>query len=599
MILQSLSQLYERLKDDSDYKIPKVGYSYQQISFIIVLEADGVLFEIQDARVRDQKNNLRNTEIQVLGEAKPSGSGLNPCFLWDNSTYILGKITSENKDKKDDFSKKRFEAFKDKHLALESEIDDTSYSTVCRFLEKWNLEKTNQYSILDELKTGFGVFKILGEKKYVHEMPQIKKWWHNQNTKIDTTNNIKAKQCLVSGKNGSITRLHPKIKGVTGGQSSGAPLISFNEHAYESYGNNNAQGANAPISEKVAMHYGSALNALLKHPKHRFRISDTTIVFWTEKSTIVEGLFTELFNPSIHKNNAIQDKNQRNQIEKLLNAIRTGGEFNDFQEEIKTNFYILGLSPNAARIAIRFFHKSTIYALLQKLHLHQQCLTIIEEYPEATKKHSIDPKFPPIWMILKETARDSKDIPPLLGGGLMRAILEGSRYPEGLFASIIRRIHADRRINYIRAAMLKATLTRNHNYTITKMLDLNQTEPAYLLGRLFATLEKTQEDALNNLNAGLRDKYYSSASATPMTVFPRILRLYSHHLAKIKSIPIKIYLEKIVEEILSKFAASDGFPAQLNLQEQGLFAIGYYHQRRDFFTKKENKTDLEPPKDTN
>jgi CRISPR-associated protein Csd1 len=169
----------------------------------------------------------------------------------------------------------------------------------------------------------------------------------------------------------------------------------------------------------------------------------------------------------------------------------------------------------------------------------------------------------------------------------MRSILEKVNYPEGIYNAVLRRIRADRKINYYRAAILKGTLVRNHNQTIPIMLDTENKNQAYLLGRLFATLEKTQGDALGDLNAGLRDKYYSSASTTPASVFPRVLRTYQHHLSKLKG-GQKVNRDKLIQDIIAEF---DSFPNFLNLKEQGQFAIGYYHQRKDFFTKKETPSD--------
>jgi len=210
---------------------------------------------------------------------------------------------------------------------------------------------------------------------------------------------------------------------------------------------------------------------------------------------------------------------------------------------------------------------------------------MIREFTEVKGKRPPDPEFPAVWQVLRETARVSDEIPPLLGGALARAIVEGVEYPEALFSAVIRRIQADRSINYLRAATLKATLVRNHQLEIPTMLDPNQTEPAYRLGRLFSALEKTQEDALGGVNAGIRDRFYSAASATPASVFPRLLRTYQHHLAKLGG-GLKVRREQLIQEILDPIQE---FPPQLNLKRQGLFAIGYYQQRKDFFTKKETE----------
>ena len=216
---------------------------------------------------------------------------------------------------------------------------------------------------------------------------------------------------------------------------------------------------------------------------------------------------------------------------------------------------------------------------------HQRCIETVREFTAVNSKRPPDAEFPPVWQLLGQTARVSDEIPPLLGGALTRAIVTGSNYPEGLLTAVIRRIHADRQISYLRAALIKAVLVRNHQQTIPVMLDTDQTDPAYLLGRLFSALEKTQEEAQPGINATIRDRFYSSASATPSSVFPRLLRTYQHHLAKLNS-GAKITREKAVQDILAPIESS-GFPAQLSLKAQGIFAIGYYHQRKAFFTKKE------------
>jgi CRISPR-associated protein Csd1 len=585
MILQSLNDLYTRLSEDLTYEIAPPGFSPQKISFRIVIKPDGSLVNIDDARKPDEKKKLQNDVMLVPGEAKPPGAGINPCFLWDNQTYLLGR---QPEDKPDGFGQKRFEAFRKRHLDLETTISTVEFSAVCRFLEQWSPEKIPEFPNLSELGTGFGIFQIQGEKKAVHELPAIKNWWIRTVTAEEAGDSA---QCLLTGEVAPIARLHPKIKGVVGAQAAGASLVSFNANAYESYGK--SQSYNAPVSEAAAFQYGTALNSLLTGPqsrKHRIRIGDTSTVFWTEKRTLVEDHLASIFSSGSQAIEEVQDITQRAKIQRLLEAVRSGGNFQEFGEA-HTPFYILGLAPNAARLSIRFFHRSTIKDLIAKLHDHQKCMEMVRQFTEQVGSRFPDPEFPAIWQILRETARVADEIPPLLSGALTRAIVEGTPYPEGLFSAIIRRIQADRTINYLRAATIKAVLIRNHNQTIPTMLDTESTDPAYLLGRLFSTLEKTQEDALGNVNAGIRDRFYSAASATPASVFPRLLRTYQHHLSKLNG-GAKVNRERLVQEIISSIGSS-GFPNQFPLKKQGVFAIGYYHQRKDFFTKKETNSSAE------
>ncbi|MFV0338251.1 MAG: type I-C CRISPR-associated protein Cas8c/Csd1 [Chthoniobacterales bacterium] len=586
MILNTLNALYPRLADDSDYEIAKPGYSPQNISFRVVLRPDGTLFAIQDARIPDEKGKPRADKQLVMGEAKPSGSGINPGLLWDNTAYMLGY---KKDDPKPERTAKSFEAFRETHLALEQEINHPHFSAVCRFLENWSPEKATEYAQIhpeiDDLSTGFGIFEIQGETQAVNAQPEILQWWDSR----EPTSDAPLGQCLISGRESvPIARLHPKIKSVAGAQSSGASLVSFNAPAYESYGKD--QSFNAPVSEKAAFQYGTALNSLLNGPKsakHRIRIGDTTCVFWTDQKSVFEDAFGLLATEGSNAPAQVQDQNLRSKIEILLKQIRLGGATtSDLGEDPnETNFYLLGLAPNAARLSVRFFHRSTVGELLENLHAHQKDIAIVREWETAKGKRLPDPEFPAYWQLLTQTARVSDEIPPLLGGSLMRSILENTPYPESLYSAVLRRIRADRTINYLRAALIKGILTRNHQQTLSIMLDTENTTPAYLLGRLFAALEKTQTDALGDLNSGLRDKFYSSASSTPASVFPRILRTYQHHLAKLNG-GAKVNREKLIQQILDGIPAT-GFPSQLNLTAQGIFAIGYYHQRKDFFTKKE------------
>jgi CRISPR-associated protein Csd1 len=585
MILQALNDLYDRLAGDAAYEIAPPGFSPQKISFRIVLEADGTLYDIQDARTPDERGRPQNTVMLVPGEAKPSGSGINPGLLWDNQTYLLGR---QPEDKPTGFGEKRFEALRQRHLEVEKTIGDPGFSAVCRFLEQWDPQRIAEYPRLNEVGTGFGIFGIRGEKRAVHESKKVQEWWRGT-LEVGGEGDQEAEQCLVTGSMASPARLHPKIKGVTGSQAAGASLVSFNAAAYESYGK--TQSFNAPVSGEVAFQYGTALNSLLTGPQaknHRLRIGDTTAVFWTEKPTLLEDLLADVFSGGSQAVEETQDATRRDQMRHLLEAVRSGGGYAE-QGKSETPFYILGLAPNAARVSIRFFHRSTTADLLAKLHEHHRCIEMVRQFTEPVGKRFVDPEFPAIWQILRETARVADEIPPLLGGALTRAMVEGTPYPEGIFSAVIRRIHADRTINYLRAATLKAVLVRNHQIDIPVMLDHDNTDPPYRLGRLFAVLEKTQEDALGPINAGIREKFYSSASATPASVFPRLLRTYTHHLAKLNG-GAKVNRERLVQDVLAELDAG-GFPNQLSLKNQGIFAIGYYHQRKDFFTKKENKED--------
>lgn len=590
MILQALNELYERLADDASYELPRPGYSTQKVSFCVVLKPDGTLVDIQDARITrtettkagKEKTTQFSRPVLVLGQAKDAGPGLNPCFLWDNSVYMLGY---KKDDEKPDRTAKACAEYRKKHIALEKEINIPEFSAVCRFLESWTPAKALEYKAgLDEFAaTGFGVFQIQGATNYVHQMPAIKEWWAQQQ---NTEEPKLIAQCLVTGETLPIAQTHkPAIKGVNDSQPGGALLVSFNFKAVESYskeGDDTGQAFNSPISQTAVFNYANALNTMLGGPqshRHRVVIGDATTVFWTEKATAAESLFADFVQGNaLEEGEALQDKALATRLRMFMEILRQGGgsELTKLGDDPQTKFFILGLSPNAARLSVRFWHVATLGQMVDKLKAHYDALRL-------RRSSDKDPEFPAVWQILRQTGRESKDIPPLLSGPLMRAILTGSRYPQGLFSAVLNRIRADHEVTFLRACIFKAFLIRNHQLDIPMSLDTTRTEPAYLLGRLFAALEKTQEDALPGINATIRDRFYSAASATPGTVFPRLLRTYQHWLSKLEG-KYKVNRERMVQQIMS---GMNDMPSHLQLEGQGLFAIGYYHQRQDFFTKKD------------
>ncbi|HUP47809.1 MAG TPA: type I-C CRISPR-associated protein Cas8c/Csd1 [Thermoanaerobaculia bacterium] len=592
MILKSLYDLYDRLQGDPSYLLPPVGYSPQKITFKVVLTPSGEPFAIQDAR-EAVDGRPRSRQLLVPGTTKPSGIGLNPGFLWDNTAYMLGF-------KPDDGNPQRttaaFEAFRSRHLAVEGDIDSPSFHAICRFLESWEPEHAEEHSILPELQSGFGVFQIQGRTELVHEDPVVKAWWQQQ----QATTEGPVGHCLVTGRVAALARIHEKVKGVVGAQGGGAALVGFNDSAYLSYGR--TQSFNAPVSQEAAFRYVAAANALLDGPKrekHRLLLGDTTVAFWTEKPSAVEDVFARWAVAGSQAREEIQDEGLRQKLEAFLKALRRGREaYGDVDEEPeRTGFYLLGLSPNAARLSVRFFHHGTLAQLLDNLRHHHRDIGIERRYGEGSKRP--EPALPSLNHLLDETCPrrngrpDREKIPPILSGPLLCAVITGGRYPDGLFSAVLRRVHADAEVNYYRASVIKGFLNRNRKENVAMSLDTDRADPPYRLGRLFAALEKTQMDALGReLNATIRDRFYSSASATPRSVFPRLLRTYAHHLAKLER-GHKINREKLVQEILDPLS---GFPAHLDLTGQGLFAIGYYHQTRAFFQRQDaSKPELQSP----
>lgn len=589
MILQSLHALYDRLVDEKAYALPKPGFSSQQIAFKVVLRPDGTLLGIQDARVPNAAGKRVPVRLDVPGEAKPSGAGVNPGFLWDNQTYLLGRQPA---DKPAGFGQKRFEAFRRRHLEAESAVSQPEFSAVCRFLEGWTPEQIAGQPLLEEVGTGFGAFQIVGEPGFVHDVAAVRNWWMDR---LPAATDASQGQCLLSGETAVIARLHPKIKGVLGAQSAGALLVSFNDNSYESYGRE--QSYNSPVGETAAFRYGTALNALLSGPmsaKHRLRIGDSTCVFWTDRPSVVEDVFAEFASAGSAAEEKAQDGELRQKIHLFLSALQKGqGEDRRLGDDPEgTRFYLLGLAPNAARLSVRFFYQSTVRELLDHLRQHQADSRVVRQFERPVGKRSADPEFPAWWEFLRATVRQGDDPSPLLGGALMRAILEGTPYPETLLGATVRRVQLERSVPYLRAASIKAVLVRNHQLALLPMLDPDNTRPAYLLGRLFAVLEKVQEDGHREQTGGrtldktIRDTYFAAACATPGSVFPRLQVLSTHHRRHL-SYGSRVFFDNLIGGIMAPIPAATGYPRAHTLEDQGVFILGYYHQRKALFTRRE------------
>ncbi|RWX46112.1 CRISPR-associated protein Csd1 [Candidatus Electrothrix aarhusensis] len=560
MIFQNLIAYYDRLAEAGE-DIPALGFSSEELGFSITLSRSGKLV----GEPRDLRNKLAANKYEYRLSEVPYTNGVNvrsgkgaektPNFMADKADYIFGMSGNTAKP----VHKKSFTELVEK---IAGESDDPGVLAVKAFLAAWNPANSPELPLWDEICGTHGkwiAFELEGEMGFVHERPAVMALWQQYLEQKKYRQGIS----LVTGSSGNLQEQYAQFK-----FGSGASLVSFNENAYESY--NKKRGDNAPIHVIDEFKSSTALKYLFRSKKQRLTIGDAVTVFWTERVSPVEAFMSFVLNPQPGDDAADNQK-----ISQFLRAAKKGKtpDWQDYEGDVR--FYILGFSLNKARLALRFRHDCSVDELKDRIGEHFRCL-------EMETSSERDMENPGIWHLLKETARETKDISPLLGGALMRSILEGRNYPLNLYNGVLGRIRADQRITYLRAAILKAVLTRNYEnkLEVPMSLDEQKHDAAYLLGRLFAVLEKAQLDALGKVNATIKDRFYGAASATPATVFPRLLRLAQHHIAKAEYGYIS---DKNIAKIMENITA---FPSHLDLQGQGLFAIGYYQQKNALYRKR-------------
>lgn len=581
-ILAALARAYDRMPN-----LPRPGYSTEKIGFVIGLNADGSVASVSDLREIVGKRKLPRM-LQVPQGVKRT-VGIAPNLLWDKTAYVLGVTAGEGRRTADEHA-----AFRTRQIEAIGASDDEGLVALRRFLERWTPEQFASPVWPDEMRDTNVVFALESDRldgEFLHDRPAAQALVAAQEG-ATTDGPI----CLVTGTRGKVARLHPAIKNIWGGQSSGGAIVSFNLDAFNSYGHE--QGDNAQVSEQAAFRYTTALNAFLAGTDNRMQIGDASTVFWADASGHVaeaaEDVFMQMINP-------VTDTGQAGKVGLVLDRIRRGMALRDATADLipelakGVRFHVLGLAPNAARIAIRFWFEDDFGVLAENYRRYVEDLRI-EPAPKEP--------YPPLWRYLIETAVLGKreNVQPNLAGDMMRAILTGGRYPMTLLAAVLTRIRADGDVNALRVGLLRALLIRNLNMEkeAPVALDPANRNKGYRLGRLFALYEAAQTAALGrNVNATIKDKFYAAASASPRRVFSLLERNSVNHLSKVgKQRPgQRVNLEKAISEIMGTMApGEDPFPASLPAEDQALFGLGYYHQRNAQFSKPENAASEGDPK---
>ncbi|MDR1509731.1 MAG: type I-C CRISPR-associated protein Cas8c/Csd1, partial [Synergistaceae bacterium] len=528
MILEKLAKYYDALSESNPPFVAPIGYSSAKVGFEILLSEEGEIQKILDLR-QDSGKKLVPVEKFVPLQKRRS-SNIEPYFLCDKSKYVFGFESSREQSKampgdgeterQSSVYPDHFKAFKELHERLLGQVDDAEAKAVLAFLHAWTPESAAEHPEIAGRENDISgapsfAFALEGSGSYVHENPKIRDIWGNV---FSNDASEYSSQCLITGEVAPIANVHQAIKGVVGAQSSGAAIVSFNIPSFRSYGKE--QSYNAPVSRTAMLKYTASLNYLLSG-KNNIRIGDTTIVYWAERlAPREENFLLSMLNPKITASGDKTDNDvdtvvvtkgeTEREISGVLEAAKSGRRVIDPLQQLSLDpdltFYILGLAPNASRLSIRFWLVNSFGELIEKISKHYSDMDI-EKPPRAFE-------YTPTWALLEEIAAPGKNkkIPNSLISSLNYSIFNGTEYPYAMLSAMSGRIRADKKINYQRAGFIKAFLNRrnsNQNQKEVFAVSLNpeNTNPAYLLGRLFSLLEKVQlESADGKLNSTIKDR---------------------------------------------------------------------------------------------
>ena len=553
MILKALYDYYNRCEG-----LSAKGLEQKEIGYLLVIDKDGTFVRIE-SRMKDKKTAQTFLVLQTI---KRSGRKYAPNILWDNYEYVIGGA---------DESAKKHDTFIRMVEKLKEQVSSDRYlNAISEFYKKNEklediIKNDVLYEEMHKSKKNIS-FLLQGESKIAAENEKVWNLILSQSAD-DGIYGI----CLVTGKKDSVARLHTTIK-LT---KDTGPLVSFKtDRGYDSYGKE--QGYNAQISGDAEFAYTTALNAMLQKGSHnKFSVGNRTFVFWASShSEAAEQTEGSLFDLLGYTEEEVDDPNAKiEQVRKVFTAIYSGS----LKTSLEDRFYILGLAPNSARIAVVYWSECSLKEFAGKILCHFKDMEINDTRIDKKPYMGIKSMLAAVTLNGKQS-----EATPNLPEAVVKSIFQGTPYPFTLFSACIRRIRAESgnkdAIRIARMAIIKAYLNRinDNNKKIETMLDKSNTNQGYLCGRLFAVLENLQYAA--NKQDSIRSGYMNAASSTPSAVYPTILKLSNSHYSKLAKDKkgLAIYFDNQKKEIMAQIS---DFPDTLDLSDQGRFFLGYYHQK--------------------
>lgn len=568
MIIQELGKLYERLVNDSsigEAAAPPRNYTSENVRWVFEISDEGKLLHVHPFTDDQSEGSVVTRTMAVPEHTTRSGTKPIPFFLCDTAAYFAGLDEKRGIEK--------FKAAKDLHEAILNGCSDVGAQAVLKYFSQEHPLDGVDESIVMELgeSSGFVVFQLASDVGWLHQRSGVRSAWSAYCAKPDDDEVLG--QCSATGERGPIERLFPQVTGIPGAQSAGASLVSFNCDSFASYGKK--QTYNASISRVAALDAGSALRYLFRDEQHRMRFGDTTILFWTDRpASTEEGLFRAILGGRTAEDSAV--------VERLRNYfadMRAGRGLEDL--DLATRFYILGLSPNAARLSVRFFSVDSLDNITRNFGFYLRDIQMV-----GCDKTSI-------FSLMRQSAvlGDLKNMPYTLVHSCADAMLKGTPFPRMLYMSMLTRMRADQGRDKPwdmgeRASVMKAYLVRKRRLMgfdnsdgkgLTMSLSSENDNQGYVLGRVFAVMERVQSAAIGSVGASITDRYIGAASTTPGRVFPNLFRGLQNNMSKIRKDKPgwAVNLDKEMSAAVSLMDGALPLPTFLDEEGQGQFFIGY------------------------
>lgn len=572
MILEELKKLAER-----EHLLADEGYGPQKIHSTITIDRDGNFHGLQSRMALSERKGKKKSEASLYSMPSPRGrraAADSTNFLYDKSDYVFG-VGPFPVEKLANRKRLFRELIRD---ALTATRDEGLFA-VSRFLERFDRGEFKIDGLENQEAGAVYAFQDLDNPgAHISDRPAVKQWWRSLRAESGAETGV----CLLCGAMAVIVRNHPEIKNVPGANPAGAALVSFNAPAFTSFGfSDDTNYRNAPFCRGCADAYTRALNRLLSPafpdpqnpgqflPIGNYRLSnDTVAVFWSSDQKI-----SAFFGPALN--------GDPDAVTAIYNAPWSGSQ----PPSDTPRFFSLILSGAQGRAVLRSSFASTMAEVVANLRRYFDDIDLVPMYAS-------EPPVTPLFLLIRSLQAPGarSTVASMLAQQVYEAAVRGTRYPPSLLDAALRRLRAGEDFSRPRIAIIKAALNARFRSDTTKQwreitmaLDPENKEPGYRLGRLFAVLERLQGDAINSPNATIVDRYFGAACATPAVVFPRLMKMAQHHASK--SVRGDWY-QRQIQDVVNGLDAANAFPSTLPIEQQGLFSVGYYHQRADLFTSK-------------